>query len=93
MTRSFSKFILYFDLKEETFLNPTLNQYQSASINVLATRQDKPPMIDTIEFELIVKISSKINLVLLMRNLKKFGTIYNALDQVCEIRGVLKLED
>lgn len=68
-------------------------EYDSASINVVATRQEKPPMIDTIQFELTVKSSSKINTDLLMRNLKKFGTIYNTLDQVCEITGDMKLED
>ena len=66
--------------------------YQSASIKVEATRQDKPPKIDTIQFQLTVKTESKINTDLLMRNLKKFGTIYNTLDQVCEISGVLIVE-
>lgn len=67
--------------------------YDHAEIQVTATRQDAPPMIRAIEFELVVYTAEKINGDLLLRNLKKFGTIYNTLDAVCEIAGRIELKE
>lgn len=62
--------------------------YSHAEIEVTSYRQDHPPMINRIDFELTVyNDGSKINSDLLLRNLQKFGTIYNTLHAVCEIHG------
>lgn len=67
-------------------------EYERAEISVTATRQDKPPMIRAIDFELVVYTNGTgINGDLLLRNLQKFGTIYNTLDAVCEITGGIRL--
>lgn len=66
--------------------------YDSAEIEVIGTRQEKPPMINKIDYTL--HISSKdpnFKPDLLLKNLKKFGTIYNTLNAVCEIDGQLIL--
>ena len=67
--------------------------YESAEIMVEATRKEKPPMIEKITFS--IKIHSKddaINTELLLRNLEKFGTIYNTLKLACEINGDIVVE-
>lgn len=62
--------------------------YESADISVVAVRKDKPPMIEKISFSIIIQSKDdKINTDLLLRNLQKFGTIYNTLDSVCDIDG------
>lgn len=67
--------------------------YKTAEIRVEATRKEKPPMIDTISFLLTIKTSDKtINTDLLLRNLQKFGTIYNTLSVACDIKGDVKIE-
>lgn len=68
--------------------------YESAAITVNATRGEKPPMINEISF--VIKIQSKdqnINTDLLLRNLQKFGTIYNTLDVACKINGDIVVEN
>jgi len=68
-------------------------EYEHAEIKVTSTRQAQPPMIRAIQFELVVvSKDSKINGDLLLRNLQKFGTIYNTLDAVCEITGEIRVE-
>lgn len=66
-------------------------EYTHAEISVSATRQSLPPMISTISFNLVVySDDAKINTDLLMRNLAKFGTIYNTLAVVCTIEGEIR---
>ena len=68
-------------------------EYDRSEILVEATYQTKPPKIDEISFEIKVKTADKkINSDLLLRNIQKFGTIYNTLDPVCEINGTLSIE-
>jgi uncharacterized OsmC-like protein len=67
-------------------------EYEEAKVEVNAKRQDKPPMIKEINFVLSIKSDDpKLNLPLLQKNIEKFGTIYNTLNQVCEIRGEYKV--
>ena len=67
-------------------------EYNHAEIIVNAERQDKPPMINVIKFEIEINSSdSKLNKDLLLRNIQKFGTIYNTLNLVCEITGDIKV--
>ena len=67
-------------------------EYSHAEIIVNAERQDKPPMINVIKYEIEISSSdSKLNKDLLLRNIQKFGTIYNTLNVVCEITGDIKI--
>jgi uncharacterized OsmC-like protein len=67
-------------------------EYNHAEIKVFAERQDKPPMINVIKYEIEINSSdSKLNKELLHRNIQKFGTIYNTLNAVCEISGDIKV--
>ena len=64
--------------------------YESADISVIATRKEKPPMMETISFTITLNTNDEnINTDLLIRNLQKFGTIYNTLNAVCTIEGEL----
>ena len=66
--------------------------YNTAEIEVNGTRQEKPPMINKINYTIhIVSDDQNLNPDLLHKNLKKFGTIYNTLNVVCEIDGQIKL--
>lgn len=65
--------------------------YENASIEVSGVRQEKPPMFTQIDFVLWIE-SSSINTDLLLKNLQKFGTIYNTLSAVCEINGSIKVK-
>lgn len=77
----------------ERFSNFMKYTYDHASISVSSTRQDQPPMIRSIQFELVVfSEDDSINGDLLLRNLQKFGTIYNTLNAVCEIEGMIRIE-
>lgn len=67
--------------------------YDHAEIKVVSTRQTQPPMIRSINFDLVVYSNgAKINEGLLLRNLQKFGTIYNTLNAVCEIDGNISVK-
>ena len=66
--------------------------YNHAEIIVYAERQDKPPMINIINYDIeISSTDSSLNKDLLLRNIQKFGTIYNTLNEVCEITGDIKI--
>jgi hypothetical protein len=68
--------------------------YESANISVTATRKEKPPIMDKIYFTITVNTkNSDINTDLLLRNLQKFGTIYNTLNAVCEISGEILIKE
>ena len=67
-------------------------QYERAEIEVDAIRQQKPPMIQKISYNLIVISIDDINLDLLSKNLQKFGTIYNTLNASCEIEGKISIK-
>lgn len=66
--------------------------YDSVEIDVSGVRQEKPPMINEINYTLHIS-SNDPNLKpdLLLKNLKKFGTIYNTLNTVCKINGQIIL--
>jgi len=67
--------------------------YHDAGITVNAQRQDKPPMINELSYEIVIKSTDpKLNSDLLLRNIQKYGTIYNTLNTVCEITGSIKIK-
>ena len=62
--------------------------YNSVRIEVTGSRQEKPSMITEIHYRIhISSDDAQLNLELLHKNLKKFGTIYNTLNAVCKING------
>ncbi|MBR9833034.1 OsmC family protein [Acidiluteibacter ferrifornacis] len=66
--------------------------YEGATIEIVGDRQENPTKLIGIQY--VIKIKGKeINLDLLHRNIQKFGTIYNTLQEMCEISGELKMID
>lgn len=66
-------------------------EYSHAEITVKATRLEKPPRMDEINYEL--KIYSKdtnLNIDLLKKNIEKFGTIFNTVKSSCSVNGEIK---
>lgn len=62
--------------------------YTKAEIIVNASRKEKPPSMDEIEYELVVySKDDSLNVDLLHRNIEKFGTIYNTVKLACSVKG------
>jgi uncharacterized OsmC-like protein len=69
-------------------------EYESANIQVKGERQDRPPKIVKLTYELEIKSEdANLKLDLLHRNIQKFGTIYNTLKGTCAIVGKIKRID
>lgn len=67
---------------------------ESATVHVRGVRQDNPPRMIRIEYELVVDTAeSDRRLALLHENLKKFGTIYNTVAAACELEGCIRRMD
>jgi uncharacterized OsmC-like protein len=65
--------------------------YSKATVNVFATRTEKPVKMDNINYELIIYSSDEnINTILLKKNIEKFGTIYNTVKLSCTINGEIR---
>lgn len=65
-------------------------EYSHAEITINATRLEKPPRMDEINYELrIYSQDSNLNLDLLKKNIEKFGTIYNTVKICCTITGTI----
>jgi uncharacterized OsmC-like protein len=63
-------------------------RYETASIDVEAQREDRPPRIVTIRYTLRVKTDEpRHRLDLLYLNIRKYGTIYNTLAAACQVGG------
>ena len=68
--------------------------YHSAALEVSATRLDRPPKIEHINYHLTIFGADKdLNISLLKRNIEKFGTIYNTIKQVCSITGEISVKE
>ncbi|WP_452227282.1 OsmC family protein [Lacinutrix cladophorae] len=64
--------------------------YTKAMVEVHATRLEKPPRMDNIEYQLtIYSKDNNINTSLLKKNIEKFGTIYNTVQLACTITGTI----
>ena len=62
--------------------------YESARVKVAAHREEPPPHIARMHYELeITTDEPEARLELLHRNLQKFGTITNTLSKACEVTG------
>ena len=65
--------------------------YTKAEIVVKATRVEKPPRMDAVNYELkIYSRDKKLNIDLLKKNIEKFGTIFNTVKSSCTINGTVK---
>lgn len=66
-------------------------EYSNAEVSVTATRFEKPPRMDEINYELnIYSEDNKLNIRLLKKNIEKFGTIFNTVKSSCTIVGETK---
>ena len=63
-------------------------EYSKAEIEVSAIRPEKPPRMDELKYTLKIYTKDKnLNTELLMRNIEKFGTIYNTVKLSSTITG------
>ncbi|XMO87297.1 OsmC family protein [Algibacter sp. AS12] len=66
-------------------------EYSQAEITVSATRLEKPPRMDDIDYELkIYSQDQNLNINLLKKNIEKFGTIFNTVKASCSVNGDIK---
>jgi len=62
--------------------------YHKTALSVKAKRLENPPRMDELSYELIIySQDAKLNINLLKKNIEKFGTIYNTIQQSCSITG------
>lgn len=62
--------------------------YSKAELVVHATRLEKPPRMDELQYELrIYSLDDTINVDLLKKNIEKFGTIFNTVKASCSVEG------
>ncbi len=65
--------------------------YEDAEVTVTARRQDAPPRFVEISYALRVRTAEPARRVdLAHQNLRKFGTVFNTLAAVCEVRGTVE---
>lgn len=68
-------------------------RYEAARVSVTAERQDSPPQIVRVSYELRVATDEPVNRgALLHKNIRTFGTITNTLARACVVDGTLHLE-
>ena len=66
-------------------------EYSNAEVIVSATRLEKPPRMDEINYELkIYSRDDSLNINLLKKNIEKFGTIFNTVKSSCTVNGEIK---
>lgn len=67
--------------------------YEGASVQVSLEREERPPRISRIRYQLrLVTDEPPHRIELLERNLVQFGTIYNTLSQACDVSGEVVAE-
>lgn len=67
-------------------------QYHRASVQVSATRLEKPPRMDKIRYSLTISSTdNNLNVALLRKNLERHGTIYNTVSAACTIEGEISV--
>ena len=65
--------------------------YESASAKVLAEREEPPPHIARMRYDLqVVTDEPEARVELLHRNIQRFGTITNTLRKACEVSGTIR---
>ena len=64
---------------------------RGAEVRVYGERQDSPPRMLRVEYELVVDTDeSDARLLLLHRNVRKFGTIYNTVSAALPLTGAIR---
>ena len=64
--------------------------YESAEVRVTAERQEAPPRMTRLRYELrLVTDEPERRVDLLHRNIRQHGTIYNTVAAVCEVEGTI----
>ncbi|EDM43014.1 hypothetical protein SCB49_12354 [unidentified eubacterium SCB49] len=67
--------------------------FTKATVEVKATRLEKPPRMENILYNLHIYSDDKtLNTVLLKKNIEKHGTIYNTLNLACNINGTINIK-
>ena len=65
--------------------------YESAKVKVVADREEPPPHIARMRYELeIVTEEPPARVELLHRNIQRFGTITNTLGKACDLSGTIR---
>ena len=68
-------------------------RYEGATVHVSLEREQRPPRISKIRYELrLVTDEPPQRVRLLERNLVRFGTIYNTLSHACDVSGEVVVE-
>ena len=68
-------------------------RYEAASVHVTLEREQRPPRISRIRYQLRLTTDEPPQRVkLLERNLVQFGTIYNTLSRACDVSGEVVAE-
>ena len=68
-------------------------RYRGATVHVAMEREQRPPRISRIRYQLQIATDEPEQRVrLLERNLVRFGTIYNTLSQACDVSGEVVAE-
>ena len=66
-------------------------KYESATVKVAAQREEPPPHIARMHYELEIVTAEPLGRVeSLHRNIQKFGTITNTLSKACELTGTIR---
>ena len=66
-------------------------QLRGVTVHVHGVRQDVPPKIESINYELVVDTDeSEHRLALLHDNVKKFGTVFNTVSPGTDLSGTLR---
>lgn len=65
--------------------------YESATVTVVAERDEPPPHVARMRYELVILSDEpEARVELLHRNIQKYGTITNTLSKACEVRGTIR---
>ncbi|MGV6851475.1 MAG: OsmC family protein [bacterium] len=65
-------------------------EYRAVNIRVHGTRQDSPPKMLQIDYEIVMQSNeSEHKLNLLHENIRKYGTVYNTIKTGTELNGTL----
>ena len=66
-------------------------EHRGLEVRVHGVRQNPPPMMESIDYEIIVDTDeSDHRLELLHENVRKYGTVYNTVAPGTELKGVLR---
>lgn len=69
-------------------------ELRGVEVRVHGIRQDAPPLMESIDYEIIVETDeSDRRLELLHENVKKYGTVFNTVAPGTELNGVLRRAD